>query len=181
MISPGRAADISILVELYDNLNDYLATHINYPGWIKGIYPVRQTAESAVAENSLFIYRLNNTIVGSIVLNNTPEPAYTTVDWTVQGMDSEILVIRTLVVAPAYQGQGIASQLLDFARQYAIAQGQRAIRLDVSEKNTPAIALYKKAGYQYVDTVDLGLGYAHLKYFKLYELALPRSEMNKSA
>ena len=31
-------------------------------------------------------------------------------------------------------------------------------KLDVYEKNEPAIRLYQKCGFQYIDTVDLGYG-----------------------
>ena len=41
-IEPGTSADIDELEKLYDELNDYLAATTNYPGWIKGVYPVRE-------------------------------------------------------------------------------------------------------------------------------------------
>ena len=37
IIEPGTFADINELEKLYDELNDYLAGTISYPGWIKGI------------------------------------------------------------------------------------------------------------------------------------------------
>ena len=37
IIELGTSADIDELERLYDELNDYLATTVNYPGWIKGI------------------------------------------------------------------------------------------------------------------------------------------------
>ena len=36
IIEPGTSADIDELEKLYNELNDYLAATINYPGWIKG-------------------------------------------------------------------------------------------------------------------------------------------------
>ena len=41
IIEPGSLADIDELERLYDELNDHLSATINYPGWIKGIYPDR--------------------------------------------------------------------------------------------------------------------------------------------
>ncbi len=46
----------------------------------------------------------------------------------------------------------------------------KIIRLDVAIQNIPSITLYEKSGYRYVETVDFGLGYEHLVWFKLYEL-----------
>ena len=48
----------------------------------------------------------------------------------------------------------------------------KAIRLDVYEQNTPAIRLYEKNGFQYITTVDLGLGDYGLHKFHLYEKIL---------
>ena len=41
---PGREADLDELGRLYDRLNEHLEQTVNYPGWRKGIYPVRETA-----------------------------------------------------------------------------------------------------------------------------------------
>ena len=35
IIEPGTSTDIDELEKLYNELNDYLAATINYPGWIK--------------------------------------------------------------------------------------------------------------------------------------------------
>jgi ribosomal protein S18 acetylase RimI-like enzyme len=61
---------------------------------------------------------------------------------------------------------------LDFAAEYGIKSHVRAIRLDVYEGNIPAIRLYEKCGFKYIDTVDLGLGSYGLDWFKLYEKVL---------
>jgi len=172
IIEKGTSADIDELEILYDNLNDYLDKNINYPGWLKGIYPVRETAVQGIAEDSLFVLRIDNTIAGSIILNNTPESAYNQVRWGIDADYDNILVIRTLVVNPLFLKKGIASHLMNYAKEYAQSKNMKALRLDVSVNNTPAIALYRKLGYRETGTVDLGLNYQHLIWFKLFELLL---------
>ena len=44
--------------------------------------------------------------------------------------------------------------------------------LDVYEKNAPAIRLYEKFGFCYIDTVDLGYSDYGLEKFKLYQRIL---------
>ena len=39
VIEKGVHADIDELARLYDDLNDFLDSDINHPGWIKGVYP----------------------------------------------------------------------------------------------------------------------------------------------
>ena len=66
-------------------------------------------------------------------------------------------------------GKGIGNALLDYSIEFAKNSGIKTIRLDVYEKNIPAIKLYEKNGFIYTGTVDLGLGNYGLKWFRLYE------------
>ena len=43
-IEKAVEADIDCIERLYEDVCDYLEMHKNYPGWKKGIYPVRQDA-----------------------------------------------------------------------------------------------------------------------------------------
>lgn len=169
-IAPAVAIDIAALARMYDDLNDFLAIGRNYPGWIKGIYPTIKDAENGFLEGNLFVAKRNNTIVGSIILNHHPEPAYSKVDWLTDCDYSKIIVIHTLVVHPRCLSQGIGKRLMDFTLCHARETGMRSIRLDVYEENTPAVRLYETCGYTYIDTVDLGLADYGLDRFRLYEL-----------
>lgn len=172
-ILKGTVDDIQELGQLYDKTNEYLASGRNYPGWIKGIYPIRKDAEIGISSNCLYVAKINHVIVGSIILGHDPEPAYDQAEWKIEADDySSIYVIRTLVVNPDYQKNGIGEALMEFATELARREGISSIRLDVYENNAPAIRLYEKLGYQYIDLVDLGYGVYGLDYFKLYELVL---------
>ncbi len=61
---------------------------------------------------------------------------------------------------------------MDFAIEHSIKSQVKSIRLDVYEGNIPAIKLYEKCGFKYIDTVDLGLGNYGLNWFRLYEKLL---------
>lgn len=164
--------DIDLLESLYDRSNDYLASTTNYPGWIKGVYPIRQNAINGINEESLFVATVNNEIVGSIILNHQADVAYSSVTWQKIIDNSDILVIHTFVVDPKYLKHGIGRTMLEFASKYATDAKMKALRLDVYEKNTPAISLYESCGYKYIDTVSLGLEKRGLNWFRLYEKLL---------
>lgn len=76
LIEKGIGEDVNELEALYNTLNEYLSGTINYPGWVKGVYPVRETAEEAIQEGNLFVLKKNGLIVGSIILNHKQEAAY---------------------------------------------------------------------------------------------------------
>ena len=157
-IRKGTETDIEEVSALYDAVNDYLESHTNYPGWRKGVYPTREDAAQGIAENNLFVAEVEGQIAGTFILRHRPEEAYALADWGNQLDYSEILVLYTFAVHPRFLRQGIGKQLMEFILGYAAREKIKAVRLDVYEKNTPAIRLYEQMGFQYVDTVDLGYG-----------------------
>lgn len=168
----GKVNDIDELEQLYNDLNDHLANGVNYPGWIKGIYSVRQNAIDGVENGNLYVEKHNDRIIGSIILNHEPEPAYYRAKWEFEYDYSDVIVVHTFVVHPEFLQYGVGKALMDFSVEEIIKLQSKSIRLDVYEDNIPAIRLYEKCGFKYVDTVDLGLGNYRLNWFRLYEKLL---------
>lgn len=168
-IRKGTSHDIDDLEELYNVLNDALEKGVNYPGWKKGVYPIRDDAEQGIENGTLFVAVLKDNIVGTIILNHEPEEAYKEIKWGFEFDYSDVFVVHTFLVHPEYKQRGVGKQLMDFAEQYAKDTKIKSIRLDVYEGNLPAIQLYKKCGFQYKGNVDLGLEAIGLKWFQIYE------------
>lgn len=134
IIEPGTSADIDELEKLYNELNDYLAATINYPGWIKGIYPIREDAVAGVNDNMLYVARTDGRIAGSVILNHQPEKAYENVRWKMELDYSCIFVIHTFVVHPSFLKKGVGHALMDYSLELAQRSGIKSVRLDVYEK-----------------------------------------------
>lgn len=164
--------DIHELDQLYTTAIDHLNQHTNHAGWKKDVYPVRETAVAGICDNSLYIVRQKDRIIGTIILNHRPEPAYDQANWGIEAVPEELFVVHTFVVHPAFKNQGIGEKMLEASCKLAQKKGIKAIRLDVYTGNSPAIHLYEKCGFTYVDTVDLGLGDQGLDRFRLYEKVL---------
>jgi len=56
--------------------------------------------------------------------------------------------IRGMAVAPAWQGRGVAKQLLEAAESELAAKGCSRISLDTTEPLKRAIAFYEKNGFR---------------------------------
>lgn len=168
-IRKGTKRDIKEVAALYDALHGYLEENINYPGWQKGIYPIGEDAVLAVEEETLFVACEDGQIAGTVILNQRQEQGYETIDWKV-GLDSpEVLVVHTLVVHPRFRSRGIGKGIMGFSLDYAKARGMKAVRLDVYEKNVPAIGLYERMGFRYMGMADLGYRQYGLDNFRLYQ------------
>lgn len=174
----GKVNDIDEIEQLYNDLNDHLATGVNYPGWIKDIYPIRQNAIDGVKHGNLYISKHNEKIVGSVILSHEPEPAYYKTKLEFESDYSDVFVVHTFVVHPNFLKCGVGKALMEFSIEHSIKLQAKSIRLDVYEGNIPAISLYEKCGFKYIDTVDLGLGSYGLDWFILYEKLLCDNEQN---
>ena len=161
--------DIDAIEQLYDDLNDYLETHENYPRWKKGVYPIREDAEEAFVKGNLYVAIIDGNVAGTVVYSDEQEDAYREVKWQIE-FDVPVITICKLAVHPKYFGCGVGKALLDYAVCVGEQRNAKAIRLDVYEENFPAIRLYEKCGFVDMGLVDLGLEEIYgLKWYKVFE------------
>ena len=105
-IRRGVSEDIPELVRLYDETVGHLESHVNYPGWKKGVYPGRDAAEEGVETGTLYVAETGGRIIGSIILNGKQEAAYNGVSWGVVAEPDEVMVIHTFLVHPDFRKSG---------------------------------------------------------------------------
>lgn len=132
--------------------------------------PLPETIESywrgvlMVPSRSLFIAKLDNTIVGAIQLVRPSKAKETS---------AFAAMIEAHFVAPWARGHGLALQLLDAAEREAAKDGFSVINLSVRETQTRALAIYRDHGYiewgtmPYYEYVNASMVSGHFFYKKL--------------
>lgn len=68
----------------------------------------------------------------------------------VRFLDTAAAEVKSMYVAPAFRGRGVARTLLAKLERIARERGSTRVRLDTSDYLTGAIALYRSAGYREV-------------------------------
>lgn len=68
----------------------------------------------------------------------------------VRYLDTEAAEVKSMYVAPAFRGSGLGRHILARLDEIALEHGCRAVRLDTSDYLTPAVGLYRSAGYREV-------------------------------
>jgi GNAT superfamily N-acetyltransferase len=68
----------------------------------------------------------------------------------VRHLNTEIAEVKSMYVASAYRGTGLGRRILARLDEIALEHGCRAVRLDTSDYLTPAVGLYRAAGYREV-------------------------------
>jgi len=97
-------------------------------------YPRKKHYEKDVEKNALFVYELDNGIVGAMTLLPEQDPPYQTITgWRIPHGQS--MVIHRVVVDPSVRNQGIAQQFLDYAVHVCKEHGYQSIKIDTHHNN----------------------------------------------
>ncbi len=108
-------------------------------------YPTLDYFEKDIYNKALHVIEGENELIGIITFDEFQDEEYKDVQWLTDG--GKNLVIHRLVVDPKWQGRGIAQSLMDYAENYAIANGYISIRLDAFSANPRVLRFYEKRGY----------------------------------
>ena len=139
--------DVAQIAAIFERIHDEEAAGRTTTGWLRDVYPVRQTAVDAVARGDLFVEEDGEAITAAGIINQIQVPEYAQCKWRHDVPDEAVMVLHTLVVDPAYGGKGYGKEFVRGYEQYAAAHGCPYLRMDTNERNTRARAMYAKLGY----------------------------------
>jgi len=114
-------------------------------------YPSKAAFVNDIERNELYVLLLNNAIIGTVVISTFMDKEYKPIAWSTPNGNN--IYIHRLAVAPQYQGQGYAQQLMDYAEAYARNHGFAAVRLDTFSQNKRNQQFYERRGYQRLGTI----------------------------
>ena len=153
LIRKAADADIDAVEKLYCEIHTAEEAGKQTTGWIRNVYPVRDTAQTALRRNDLFVLEVSGQIYGAGIINHIQADCYRRAKWKYDASDAQVCVLHTLVISPAHSGKGYGSAFLEFYEQYARQTGCIALRIDTNVKNKTARIMYEKCGYEEVGVV----------------------------
>lgn len=145
--------DIDAIEQIYNDIHTAEESSAQTIGWIRGVYPVRKTAEDALKRGDLFVQEDQGQIVGAGIINQTQVDVYALGEWEHDAKDAEVSVLHTLVISPKASGKGYGKAFIAFYENYAIEHGCMELRIDTNARNVTARAMYKKLGYKEIGIV----------------------------
>ena len=137
----------------------YLETHdaeesgLSTTGWLRGVYPVRATAEAALQRGDLFVMEENNVIYATAVINRIQVDVYADAPWEYAVPDDKVCVLHTLIVSPKAGGRGLGKQFVRFYEEYALENELPELRIDTNARNQKARTMYARLGYKEIAIV----------------------------
>ena len=155
MIRKGTAADIPQIAAIYEHIHTQEEAGQVTIGWVRGVYPTRATAQSALDAGELFVLEEGGAVAAAARINQQQVPEYAAARWQHPEAPAErIMVLHTLVVDPLQSGKGLGSEFVRFYERCALERGCPYLRMDTNEKNRNARALYARLGYREAGIVD---------------------------
>lgn len=168
--------DVFAVSRIYDELHTAEEKGEATIGWVRGVYPTKDTALAALERGDLFVQEEEGRIVGAAIINHTQCDGYKDAAWQYSAPDHRIMVLHTLVVSPSVSGRGYGKAFISFYEEYAGVNGCRFLRMDTNERNVRARTMYKRLGYReigIIPTVFNGISGVNLV---LLEKALEQQE-----
>lgn len=145
--------DLDAVEKLYDEIHTAEEENKQQIGWIRDIYPVRATAETALKREDLFVLENDGEIYGTGIINSIQADSYSRGNWKHNISDDKVCVLHTLAISPTSAGKGYGRRFLEFYENYALEHGCIELRIDTNAKNEVARTMYKKHGYTEVGIV----------------------------
>ena len=153
IIRKAVASDIDGVERLYDDIHTAEENGKQTIGWIRGVYPVRETAEKALERNDLFVLEDDGEIRGTGIINSVQVDCYSDGHWLHDTQDNRVCVLHTLVISPASARKGYGKAFLKYYEDYAMQHGCPELRIDTNARNAVARAMYKRHGYTEIGIV----------------------------
>ena len=164
--------DLPALIALYDEIIDLFQSQTGTTAWRKGVYPTAADFQRAIREGTLYVGELDGNLAAGMIVSQGTDKTYGTPPWRVDAADGETAVIHTLGVSPNAGKRGVGLQMVEGAVALARQKGWKALRLDVLEGNDPAVRLYERAGFVYIETKQIWYESTGTANFLLYEYAV---------
>lgn len=153
MIRKATVHDLDAICAIYDRIHTEEEAGRSVTGWIRSIYPTRDTARRSIALGDMFVMEEGSQIVACGRINREQVDCYSEGNWHYDAPSEEVMVLHTLVVDPALRPKGYGTAFLRFYEDFAKKHGCPYLRIDTNVRNTRARAFYHKHGYREVGTV----------------------------
>ena len=149
----AQTRDLDGVAAIYSAIHDMEEAGQAEIGWVRTIYPTRETAAASLSRGDLYVLEADGAILGAAIINQTQVDRYSQGAWRHEVPDENVCVLHTLVIHPNAAGRGYGTAFVRFYEELALRNGWPELRLDTNARNTAARRLYAHLGYEEVGVV----------------------------
>lgn len=109
-------------------------------------YPNISAFKNDIKRSELYILEIDNDIQGCFVVSTLMNSEYKPIKLLTKNENN--IYIHRLAIHPKLQSKGYTQHLMNFAKQFAIENNYRSIRLDTFSQNKRNQKFYELCGYK---------------------------------
>lgn len=113
----------------------------------KDNYPNEQTISSDIEKEQMYVYTVNEEIVGCVALSSDMEDAYVNIHDGKWLSDGPYTVIHRIAIRKDMYRKNIAFELIEYCKVKTKELGINSIKVDTKKENIRMISLLKKCGF----------------------------------
>ncbi|MDD3369165.1 MAG: GNAT family N-acetyltransferase [Lachnospiraceae bacterium] len=145
--------DLQDISDIYDAIHTKEEAGNTSIGWVRKIYPTKETARASIEQKDMFVEEVDGKIVAVAKINQEQVPEYADAAWEFEVPEEQVMVLHTLVVDPRIKSHGYGRTFVSFYEKYALENGCHYLRMDTNDRNRSARKLYRELGYNEVSIV----------------------------
>ena len=147
-IRKAQPNDIDTVAMIFEHIIEEEERGKCRTGWLRGVYPTRNTAIAALKNEDLFVMEEDGVVVAAMRLNKEQVPEYKNCQWEYPAGEDQVMVMHTLVVEPSARKHGYGRRMVEFYEEYARQNHCPYLRIDTNVINSRARAMYQSCGYK---------------------------------
>ncbi len=149
-IRKADRTDLDAIERIYSDIHTAEESGARTTGWIRGVYPTRETAERSILRGDMFVLE-DGRILGAGIINQTQVDVYAGAPW--EHDTDAVCVLHTLVISPQAARKGYGRAFVEFYERWATEHGLPELRIDTNARNEAARAMYRKLGFREIGIV----------------------------
>lgn len=151
-VRKAESKDVDQIVEIMNQAKTYFKEN-GIPQW-QGEYPNEIDVMEDIRNSGAYVVSEEDEVLGYSYIASINDPNYAWIEGKWLNSNPYYVVHRTCV-RNTCKGQGIASMLISFAKEKALAEGLRNIRIDTHEMNHSMRRLIEKSGFAYCGIIHV--------------------------
>lgn len=137
--------------------------------WQDG-YPTREIACEDLELSRSYVCEADGEVLATFVLQEGGDANYDVIKegkWLSGNYSRDYLAVHRVAIAVASRGRGIASQMIEYALDYARERGLNSLRIDTHEGNVVMRRMLEKNGFSACGVIHLENGDPRVAYERI--------------
>lgn len=151
----AKIEDLERICQFYQDVCEHQAFDEYGADWHWGIYPDCKCIQDHIEASEIYYLENQNDVCAVSVVVRKEDEMYQNAQWKYAMNESSVAVFHLLAIHPKHRSKKLGTLLVESLFALLKQSGIEVIHLDVVKGNLPAIRLYEKSGFEFLEERDV--------------------------